>query len=80
LGYTTAIDYRPENYAAAHRRGYEDWLTGSETMETSKAYLAGYRQAQRDDVDYGRGQEEIYWGNRDPDPGCWKANALEYNY
>jgi len=60
LGYTTALDYRPEDQAAAHRRGYEDYLAGLETLEICKAYLNGYRQAESDEIDYQRGQEEIY--------------------
>jgi len=65
LGYATALDYRTEDYTNSHRRGYEDWLIGSEPMETSQAYLDGYKEAQRDDNDYQRGQEEIYWGDRE---------------
>jgi len=60
LGYTTALDYKPEDQAAAHRRGYEDYLAGLETLEISQAYLDGYHQAESDEIDYQRGQEEIY--------------------
>lgn len=65
LAYTVALDYNPEKSEAAYRRGYEDWLVGSEPIENSKSYLGGYRQAQEDDDDYQRGQEEIYWGDRE---------------
>jgi len=78
LGYKVALAYRPDDYARTHRRGYEDWLTGLEPQETSQAYMAGYKKAQRDDDDYQRGQEEIYWGDRDH--GCWKADSLNYVY
>lgn len=76
LGYRVALGYRTEDYSTVYRRGYEDWLTGSESLETSQAYMDGYNQAESNEIDYGRGQEEIYWGDRDP--GCWKADRLEY--
>lgn len=65
LGYQIALSYKPENPEFAYRRGYEDWLAGLESLESSKSYLAGYRQAQQDDVQYQMGQEEIYWGDRE---------------
>ncbi|GEM_PF-5279901 len=68
LGFSTALDYKPEDYTSTHRRGYEDWLMGDDPMETSQAYMDGYKEAQRDDVDYQRGQEEIYYHDIDNRP------------
>lgn len=68
LGYATALDYRAEDYTTTHRRGYEDWLIGSEPMEASQVYLDGYKEAQQDNVDYQRGQEEIYLHDLDNRP------------
>ncbi|MDJ1174882.1 hypothetical protein [Roseofilum capinflatum] len=62
LGYIKGSDARYD-YDRDFRRGYEDWYAGFDMIEEGYAYRAGYRDAMDDDVDYQRGQEEIFLGD-----------------
>ena len=65
LGYGVALSYQIPDPTAEYRRGYEDYLAGSESMEESQSYMDGYNQAESDEIDQQRCAEEIYWNDRD---------------
>ena len=69
LGYEVALGYMPDN--AAHRRGYEDWLSGLPELEDSPEYSEGYWKAAQDESDEISGQmgyEDIYYHDLDYRP------------